>query len=687
MAVFPDRIILKNSTDSDTAIRTAIESGGTDEIQQGELVIGRGPGTVQLYAVDSNGDIQTISRSGGAEYLEDLLDASYNRSSFGTGFEVGEYRGTVFASAGFATTEPRTGTYALTSSGRGLGWNTGIELNRNKRYDFWSFYFRSEAAASSSLFSIPLGGNQPVYRSTSTGYTLWMNNTNVYVTASSTAGYSLSAGAAPNWTANTYHHVLVQVDYGVAKNRAVTPRWSIWLNGNILVNNQTNNTFTWAPIDAALDEYIQFPSNSDSTWANFRKSLDDYQQGQGDTPIVSMTAATIVPATIDAAIRAVGAQDGQALVWDGSARLWVPGASAGGDLDGLSDVTITAPSNGQVLTYNGSEWVNGAGGSVGSIDDLSDVDTTTVPPSVGQGLEWDGVNWVPADHVSSIVAGNGILVSQASGSVTISTASTGVAAGTVVQKTEVATASGGAATFVELGASGTLVSIASSLNAWIVLYPTAADRAADAARVFGDDPLPGSGVLAEFYVTAAGTVLASPGTTYFNNDTTPADALYVAVRDQAGAAVNADVTIKAYVHQNFAGVGTNRVSDSGIAAAGDLTLTGMGQSGQLCTVTSSLDAWITIYGSAADRAADSARLFAADPAPGSGVQAEFYIAAGSTVLATPGSVYFNNDTSPSEAIYLAVRNQVGAPVNSLITITAYAETSFTGVSGGTFGSG
>lgn len=43
-------------------------------------------------------------------------------------------------------------------------------------------------------------------------------------------------------------------------------------------------------------------------------------------------------------------------------------------LSDLSDVTVTTPSNGQVLQYNGTEWVNGAAPSTfsGSYDDLSD---------------------------------------------------------------------------------------------------------------------------------------------------------------------------------------------------------------------------------------------------------------------------------------------------------------------------
>ena len=30
------------------------------------------------------------------------------------------------------------------------------------------------------------------------------------------------------------------------------------------------------------------------------------------------------------------------------------------------------------------------------VGDLSDVDTTTTPPTVGDVLTWDGTNWVPA---------------------------------------------------------------------------------------------------------------------------------------------------------------------------------------------------------------------------------------------------------------------------------------------------
>jgi len=67
----------------------------------------------------------------------------------------------------------------------------------------------------------------------------------------------------------------------------------------------------------------------------------------------------------------------------------------------LSNVTITTPSSGQVLKYDGSKWVNSTDDtgtddlddlSDNSITDLSDVSVTT--PSSGQYIRYDGTEWV-----------------------------------------------------------------------------------------------------------------------------------------------------------------------------------------------------------------------------------------------------------------------------------------------------
>lgn len=72
--------------------------------------------------------------------------------------------------------------------------------------------------------------------------------------------------------------------------------------------------------------------------------------------------------------------------------------SGGGatSLGGLSDVTLTTPSSGQYLKYDGSKWVNGSGGGGGSstLAGLSDV--TISSATNGEVLEYNGSKWVNA---------------------------------------------------------------------------------------------------------------------------------------------------------------------------------------------------------------------------------------------------------------------------------------------------
>ena len=66
MAVFPDRIVLKNSTDSKAAIEAAIQTGGTDAITQGELVLGLDTSSVTIFTKSSDGSIITFDPTAAA---------------------------------------------------------------------------------------------------------------------------------------------------------------------------------------------------------------------------------------------------------------------------------------------------------------------------------------------------------------------------------------------------------------------------------------------------------------------------------------------------------------------------------------------------------------------------------------------------------------------------------------------
>lgn len=73
------------------------------------------------------------------------------------------------------------------------------------------------------------------------------------------------------------------------------------------------------------------------------------------------------------------------------------GEAAGGtapSLNDLSDVTTTTPSSGDVLTYSGSAWVNSPPSAASlALDDLTDVSATS--PAAYTLLTWDTANWSP----------------------------------------------------------------------------------------------------------------------------------------------------------------------------------------------------------------------------------------------------------------------------------------------------
>jgi hypothetical protein len=101
--------------------------------------------------------------------------------------------------------------------------------------------------------------------------------------------------------------------------------------------------------------------------------------------------------------------NGQALVWDAGAQVWKPGTIAAGDggeagASTFLDLTDT-PSGYSGLT-GGFLRVNGTADGLTivqsfSIDALSDVDTTTTPPTTGQVLKWNGSNWIPSADATS----------------------------------------------------------------------------------------------------------------------------------------------------------------------------------------------------------------------------------------------------------------------------------------------
>jgi hypothetical protein len=63
-----------------------------------------------------------------------------------------------------------------------------------------------------------------------------------------------------------------------------------------------------------------------------------------------------------------------------------------GNLNSLSDVTITSPSSGEALVYNGTIWVNDTVSTVATLNDLTDVTITAA--ATGDYIRYNGSAWV-----------------------------------------------------------------------------------------------------------------------------------------------------------------------------------------------------------------------------------------------------------------------------------------------------
>lgn len=161
-------------------------------------------------------------------------------------------------------------------------------------------------------------------------------------------------------------------------------------------------------------------------------------------------------------------------------------------LDELDDVVVTAPSSGQVLKYNGSNFVNGQL----SYNDLSNT-PTTLAPSRG-----------------TISATSSSLANNASQNIDV----TGFK-------------------------SYLLMKISTNRAAWVTVYTDQTSRINDASRSETTDPYPGSGVIAEVITNGNQTVLLTPGTLGFNNDNVPSGTIYLKVKNLSGSTGTVEVTL------------------------------------------------------------------------------------------------------------------------------------------------
>jgi hypothetical protein len=336
----------------------------------------------------------------------------------------------------------------------------------------------------------------------------------------------------------------------------------------------------------------------------------------------------------------LGGSADQVLKTNGAGVLsWVTqsGGPGGGAvvLDDLTDVVITSVSSGQVLKYDGANWINSAvplnafgtitvsGSGINIAPDQLN-DTLTFIASTGISMTADaGTDSITITNTAPNVTQNVFTTVAVAGQTSVaadtSTDTLTLVAGANVTIT---TDSGTDSITINAGQSNSFVSIAVAGQS-----PVLADSTSDTLTLVG------SGITI--------TTDSVTDTITFSN---------------AGTGLESRTTV--------AGTTASLAS----LASGDLNITGF-KGYVLYKIQTSVAAWVRLYTDGASRTADASRLEAVDPEPGAGVIAEVITTGGQTILMSPGVLGFNNESSPTTTIPCRVTNKSGGTIAVTVTLT------------------
>ena len=233
--------------------------------------------------------------------------------------------------------------------------------------------------------------------------------------------------------------------------------------------SSATGVFSYTPPDVSV---LSGPNINDGTGSGLDADLLDGEHGSYYRDAGNLNAGTIPNARLS------GLGTPYDIDISGNAAT---ASSVSTGITGLSDVTITSPTNNEVLTYTGSGWVNSA------------VSVT--------GLQGRVTN-------SATVA----LANGAVGNSSINT-----------------------------GNTYALLKIETSHAAWVTLYSSTTARTNDSARARTTDPTPGSGVLAEVITTGAQSQWITPAVVGFSE--TQNNTTYIKIVNDSGSTVNLQVTL------------------------------------------------------------------------------------------------------------------------------------------------
>ena len=318
-------------------------------------------------------------------------------------------------------------------------------------------------------------------------------------------------------------------------------------------NGVTNGTLTWnVQFDTPATLYYQCTSHSNM--GGVIRILDAVTTNSSVTDVITISSSSNVLSAVDP-----GAD--RLVFWDESqnklsylnvgSNLTLNDDTISASASGISEVSAdTTPQLGGPLDLN-NKSITGTGninitGVVTATSFSGDGSALTGVTATGSGIVIkDGGSVVGT--AATIDFGNNLSVSAVSSGIVTVTASGG--GGTLPSRTVVTANTSSiinnATGNVNLTGfkSYALMKVGLSTDAWIRLYTDSTSRTNDASRSVGEDPLPGSGVIAE--VVGFSNQLITPFVIGGNMDGSPSTTIYAAITNLSGTTqvITANLTI------------------------------------------------------------------------------------------------------------------------------------------------
>jgi len=378
------------------------------------------------------------------------------------------------------------------------------------------------------------------------------------------------------------------------------------------------------------------------------------------------------------------------------------GASA---IDDLSDVTVSSPSNGEVLKWNGSAWVNAADATAGTGTFISLSDTPASFGSAGQILRINS----GGDGIEFATVSAGYSDSDVNTHLNTGSASAGEVLSWTGSDYDWVTAGGGSSTFAALteinAADIDVHDIAVQASTTLVATPngTSAFRFDQYGTTDNPTVYAKAGMTIAFDLTALGShpfaIQQPEGSNYntglvhvapngtvstgSNAQSKTSGVLYWKVpaaisgtykyQCTSHGAMNGNIVLEAAAGSSGGSLSRNTESETTASlangASGNVAYADLGKSYALYSVTVDKESWVRIYSDTASRTADASRNQGDDPPEGAGIIAEFIATSANTTFKVTPAVYGYVDNSET-TIPAAVKNNSGSTGTVTVTLTA-----------------